>query len=82
MDTTKIEILEKLDLLSEPALAQVLNLVENLSHQPPETELEPTDWDSLNQVLEKCKLETGIDDLADQHDYYLYGTPKRDPISE
>ena len=35
-------------------------------------------WDRLLSVIEECQMETGITDLADQHDHYLYGTPKHD----
>lgn len=34
--------------------------------------------DDLSALLEKCAVDTGIPDLAQQHDHYLYGTPKRD----
>ncbi|NOQ36131.1 MAG: hypothetical protein GQ569_09590 [Methylococcaceae bacterium] len=32
-------------------------------------------WDNLN--IEEIAIETGIEDLAENHDHYLYGTPKR-----
>ena len=32
-------------------------------------------WDNLN--IEKIAVDTGIEDFAENHDYYLYGTPKR-----
>jgi hypothetical protein len=35
-------------------------------------------WDALAQLVEQCKVETGISDLAHQHDYYLYGKPKKE----
>ena len=34
-------------------------------------------WDALEQLLENCVVETGITDLAHQHDHYLYGKPKQ-----
>ena len=40
----------------------------------------PTDesaWDALSQLVEECAVETGITDLAHQHDHYLYNKPKR-----
>lgn len=37
-----------------------------------------SDWEELNQILEDCQVDTGIEDLAHQHDHYLYGTPKRE----
>jgi hypothetical protein len=32
---------------------------------------------SLDEIIERFKVDTGIPDLAAQHDHYLYGTPKR-----
>jgi hypothetical protein len=36
-----------------------------------------SDWDKLSQILDECQIETGITDLAYQHDHYIHGTPKR-----
>jgi len=35
-------------------------------------------WDALQQLVEDCAVETGISDLAHQHDHYLYGQPKQE----
>ena len=35
-------------------------------------------WDALTALIEECQVDTGITDLAHQHDHYLYGTPKRE----
>jgi len=35
-------------------------------------------WSTLTSLVQECAVETGIDDLAHQHDHYLYDTPKRD----
>lgn len=32
-------------------------------------------WDNLD--IEEIAVDTGIEDFAENHDYYLYGTPKR-----
>lgn len=32
---------------------------------------------SLEDLLTKCEVDTGISDLAEQHDHYLYGKPKK-----
>jgi hypothetical protein len=32
---------------------------------------------SLEDLLAKCEVDTEIADLAEQHDYYLYGKPKK-----
>lgn len=37
-----------------------------------------TGWDALTALLEDCQMDTGITDLAHQHDHYLHGTPKRE----
>lgn len=37
---------------------------------------EGTDWDALNQIIDDCQIDTGITDLAHQHDHYIHGTPK------
>lgn len=35
-------------------------------------------WASLTALIERCQMDTGITDLAHQHDHYLHGTPKRE----
>jgi predicted DNA-binding antitoxin AbrB/MazE fold protein len=39
-------------------------------------EMEARSWDSLTQLLDECSIDTGVPDLASQHDHYLYGIPK------
>jgi hypothetical protein len=34
-------------------------------------------WDSLTALIERCQMDTGITDLAHQHDHYIHGIPKR-----
>ncbi len=34
------------------------------------------DWDALERLTEAHTVQTGISDLAHQHDHYLYGKPK------
>ncbi len=49
---------------------------------------EEDDWDELIKLIEGCIINTGIEDLAHQHNHYLYGTqekmnehePEIDPI--
>ena len=33
-------------------------------------------WDALMHLIEASTMETGIEDLAHQHDHYLYGKPR------
>lgn len=35
-------------------------------------------WGDFAQLLKECQVNTGISDLAHQHDHYLHGTPKRE----
>ena len=37
-----------------------------------------TDYETLTQLLADSQMDTGIEDLAHQHDHYIHGTPKRD----
>jgi hypothetical protein len=37
------------------------------------------DWDEFERIIDECAVDTGIGDLAYQHDHYIHGTPKRDP---
>ncbi|CAN5660167.1 hypothetical protein BH24ACI2_BH24ACI2_15510 [soil metagenome] len=32
---------------------------------------------SLEDLIAECEVDTGIADLAEQHDHYLYGKPKK-----
>jgi hypothetical protein len=35
------------------------------------------DWEQFDRLIENCTVDTGIEDLAHQHDRYIHGTPKR-----
>jgi predicted DNA-binding antitoxin AbrB/MazE fold protein len=39
--------------------------------------MEDRSWDALTQLLTECAIDTGVADLAQQHDHYLYGIPKK-----
>ena len=34
-------------------------------------------WEALTRLVESCAVETGIHDLAHEHDHYLHGKPKK-----
>ena len=34
-------------------------------------------WDELLRIVDDCQIETGIPDLAAEHDHYAHGKPKR-----
>ena len=54
----------------------VILFVENTSSS---TFMNEATWDELDRLLEECQIDTGISDLAHQHDHYIHGTPKREP---
>ncbi|MGI0479340.1 hypothetical protein ACN4EE_00975 [Geminocystis sp. CENA526] len=69
-----IELVKSLPESEQEKIA--LLMIDNLQvSENNNTEL--NDWDKLSQVLDECQIETGITDLAEQHDHYIHGTPKR-----
>lgn len=36
-----------------------------------------TTWDSLEQLIDTHAVETGLGDLAHQHDHYVHGKPRQ-----
>ena len=62
----------ELEFLSEDELRELYDLVKSRSQKYKDN------LDDLGKLLERCKVSTGISDLADQHDHYLYGIPKRE----
>ena len=62
----------ELEFLSEDELRELYNLVKSRSQKY------KNNHDDLGELLERCQVNTGIDDLSYQHDHYLYGTPKRE----
>ena len=38
--------------------------------------MEDRSWDALTQLIAECAIDTGVPDLASQHDHYLYGSPR------
>ena len=34
-------------------------------------------WEEMTELVEYCTVETGISDLAHQHEHYLYGKLKK-----
>lgn len=49
----------------------------NLEERDEPIEVQATDYDALTKIISECQMDTGIPDLAHQHDHYLHGTPKR-----
>jgi hypothetical protein len=65
---TREQIHQAIDTLRPEQLEQLLEYVEQLTEEP----VAP-----LYSVHEYA-ISTGVSDLADQHDHYLYGVAKRD----
>ena len=42
----------------------------------PAQETDNQSGDALTQLLNECAIDTGVSDLAQQHDHYLYGLTK------
>lgn len=61
--TIKELIRAELDYLSEEDLQEVYQLLKSRSQRQKENQ------DDLGTLLEKCKINTGIPDLAYQHDH-------------
>ncbi len=61
--------------IPEGAQVGVTVTLEESSDDSPKTE-DPS-WDAFTQLLTECAIDTGIADLSQQHDHYLYGVPKK-----
>jgi hypothetical protein len=35
------------------------------------------EWRAFQELLEACQVDSGIPDLAHEHDHYLHGKPKK-----
>lgn len=71
------------DILSQEETSQLIKKIENILlsegiscdiQQKLVTEDDP--WDNLN--ISEIAVDTGIEDFAENHDYYLYGIPKKE----
>ena len=67
----------ELDHLSTQELQEFYELLKRRSQDTKKVD-DDSDWDKLSQILDECQIETGITDLAEQHDHYIHGTPKRE----
>ncbi len=55
----------------------IITFLDDGNTSPPSS-VDEAAWDALAQLVKDCKVETGISDLAHQHDHYLYGKPKKE----
>jgi hypothetical protein len=64
------EAIKKVESLSESEQEKIaLLIIEQLKDKNALDE-----WDL---IIQECQINTGITDLAYQHDHYIHGTPKR-----
>ena len=63
--------------LPEGAEVEVTVTSYEKGNDEPSQLIDGSSWDNLTQLLADCEIDTGIPDLANQHDHYLYGVPKR-----
>ena len=77
--TVKQQLINELEGLPQDAQKKILKLVHFLKREILTSSATKTVRKRVNAMLEvdKFTIETGIDDLASQHDHYLYGVPKR-----
>lgn len=61
--------------IPEGAQVDVTVTLEENSEVP--TRAEDSSWETFTQLLSECAIDTGIADLSQQHDHYLYGVPKK-----
>ena len=46
------------------------------SHSAAASPTDGAEWDALAELLDECAVDTGVADLAREHDHYLYDKPK------
>jgi len=67
----------KLDDLVAETEANVFDFIRNFEMSNQDDRSEADDWNRLTQIIEECTIDTGIKDLAQEHDHYLYGKVKK-----
>ncbi len=74
-----IQVYRRAERLAGLQQRQVGEVIEQVLDAALNTELsaEEKGWQMLMESIETYQVDTGISDLADQHDHYLYGKPKR-----
>ena len=69
------------DTITKEQVAQIIHKLKDLFQDEglaidimEQTGIDADPWDTLD--IEEIAVDTGIEDFAEHHDYYLYGTPK------
>lgn len=66
-------ILQKIPLLTEEQQQKILEITENYLSG----ERAANGWGKLKRAIAENKIDSGLGDFAEQHDYYIYGAEKR-----
>jgi hypothetical protein len=56
--------------------AVIITFLDNNQSSSPAQEADAA-WTQMMQLVDECAVETGVSDLAAQHDHYLYNKPKK-----
>ncbi|WP_313655188.1 hypothetical protein [Planktothrix agardhii] len=68
------EAIKKVESLSESEQEKIaLLIIEQIKKTEDKNALD--EWDL---IIQECQINTGITDLAYQHDHYIHGTPKKE----
>ena len=66
-------IIQKVPMLSDEQQRKLLSITESFLN---ETATE-TSWSALKKAIADNQINSGVGDLAKQHDHYIYGTKKK-----
>lgn len=66
-------IFQKIPLLTEEQQQKILEITENYLSG----EQTANAWGKLKRAIADNKIDSGLGDFAEQHDYYIYGAEKR-----
>jgi len=69
-------LLEVVQLLSDEQKSTLRHALDQESKRPADSKADQS-WSDLLTFIEEAAIDTGIEDLASQHDHYIHGTPKR-----
>ncbi len=66
-------IFQKVPLLSEEQQKKILEMTETFLSDKQASRA----WEKLKKAVAENKFDSGLGDLAEQHDHYIYGTEKQ-----
>jgi hypothetical protein len=66
-------IIQKVPMLSEEQQRKLLSITESFLNET----ATQTGWSALKKAIADNQINSGVGDLAKQHDHYIYGTEKK-----